>query len=262
MAREPRGVVLYVHGLQSHAGWLFETGPALARLGVSLYVLDRRGSGASEGERGDTPSAAAWIDDHLAAMQEVRSRHAGVPLLLLGQSFGGALAAAVAVDPRSIADGLVLCSPSLGQWRVRVGDDERRALRTDRSAGPPRPSSLKDEQYTSDPRYLAFLRDDALLVRSVTPRFTAAAIDLEELALGDARPALRVPSVLVLPREDAVIDLAAARAAYHTYAGGEGAVVELPATEHYLEFGRCRSTLWRLVAVLAETSCLGSRSAP
>jgi alpha-beta hydrolase superfamily lysophospholipase len=44
-----RGLLYYVHGIQSHAGWLFETGPELARRSVVTYALDRRGSGRSGG---------------------------------------------------------------------------------------------------------------------------------------------------------------------------------------------------------------------
>src|SRR3979411_2507849 len=44
-----RGSLFYIHGIQSHGGWLFETGPQLAQRGIQVFALDRRGSGRSEG---------------------------------------------------------------------------------------------------------------------------------------------------------------------------------------------------------------------
>lgn len=258
----PKAVLYYVHGLQSHAGWLFETGPALAALGIATYVLDRRGSGRSEGTRGDCPSLAEWLRDYAAGLDAVRARHDGAPVVILGQSFGGGLAIALAADPGTAADGLILSAPALGQWRARLGEVDRRAMQADRRDGPHAASSIRDEDYTSDPRYLAMIRGDDAMVRAVTPRFLAAAIDLEDHVLGLDRPLVALPSVLVQPRGDRIVAGDVARDVYRSLAGDAGVVVELPATEHYLEFGPHRAAFRRLVALFAETRCLADCPEP
>ena len=40
---DPRGVLIFLHGLKSHAGWFLRTGGDLAELSVKAYVFDRRG---------------------------------------------------------------------------------------------------------------------------------------------------------------------------------------------------------------------------
>ena len=48
----PSAVVVFLHGIASHAGWFAETAADLNRQGVEVYGLDRRGSGRSGGPRG------------------------------------------------------------------------------------------------------------------------------------------------------------------------------------------------------------------
>lgn len=55
-----KGAVFYFHGLQSHAGWLWEVGPQFADNDIAFYVLDRRGSGISAGSRTSCPMSTPW----------------------------------------------------------------------------------------------------------------------------------------------------------------------------------------------------------
>jgi len=240
----PRAVIYYVHGTQSHAGWLFETGPALATShGCAVYALDRRGSGESGGPRGDTPSFEHWRDDYLDTLVDVRARHPDVPLLLLGQSMGGAIAACVACDPRAPHDALLLVAPLLVPRASRLwdGKPETEAV----------PLPIPDDWYTRDPRYLAFMRDDALMVRALTPRFQAARAAMAKHTFALEAPLAGRRSALILPRSERVIDLAQAREVFGYMTAQRGTVIELPAEDHYLEFTEHRSLLWHLEAALA-----------
>jgi alpha-beta hydrolase superfamily lysophospholipase len=245
-AGEPHSVVFYVHGTQSHAGWLFETGPRLARLGCAVYALDRRGSGASEGPRGHVESYADWIEDYIAAMVHVRELHPKLPMLLNGQSFGGAIAAGLAADPRATHDATLLVSPLIAP---RIGLDLWKDVADDVPVGLPSP----DEWFTTQPRYLERIRTDPLMVRSITRRFQEARIRLAEHYMGADAPLARRPCALVLSATDPMIDLASARDAFHRLAGGTGMVVELPGSDHYLEYTPSQELLWRLQAAFART---------
>jgi alpha-beta hydrolase superfamily lysophospholipase len=247
----PRAVVLYVHGVQSHAGWLFETGAALEARGVALYAPDRCGSGRSEGGRGDVASAQIWIDDYLDVLAEVRRRHPQIPLTLLGQSAGGSLAAAIACDERASFSSLLLTAPALGTQHARLSADElERRLRG--KDGTLRPVPLKDEWYTDDPRCLAFIAEDPLMLRQATSRFWSAMIELERRYL-DA-PAWKFPSCFVAPRNDRIIDIEAASRTYRKLAGSTGLMVEMPADCHYIEFSAARQRFFGFVAQYARTA--------
>src|SRR4029453_14711401 len=48
----PSAVVVFLHGIASHAAWFAETAIVLSAHGVAVYGPDRRGSGLSGGGRG------------------------------------------------------------------------------------------------------------------------------------------------------------------------------------------------------------------
>jgi alpha-beta hydrolase superfamily lysophospholipase len=241
---QPHTVVFYVHGTQSHAGWMFETGPALAQLGCAVFALDRRGSGESEGLRGDVASFDVWIEDYLAAMAHARTQHPHLPMLLVGQSFGGAIAVGLACDARASHDAMILCSPLIVP---RPGFDLWKDAAEDQPVRVPAP----DEWYTSDATYLDFIKRDDKMTRGLTRRFHAARLALADHYNAAKTPLANKPCALVVPRSDRMIDLAAARDAYHRLSGNTGIVIELPGTDHFLEFSPGRHLLWRLQASFA-----------
>ncbi|HVK87900.1 MAG TPA: alpha/beta fold hydrolase [Kofleriaceae bacterium] len=241
-------VVFYVHGIQSHGGWLFETGPYLANRGIAVYVLDRRGSGASEGVPGGA-DYGAWIDDYAHALDRARSAHAGVPLTVLGQSFGATVAAAVALRSPRAYDALALVAPALNQVRgARIVEP---------GCAPPAlpvidddtlmPIPLDDTQYTRDPRYLAFMRDDHRMLRTISSRHRRTLLGLAAAYMAVPAAFARTPSALFLPRADSIISLPLARESFTFLAPG-GLIVELPTEDHYLEFSAARIAYLEVLA--------------
>lgn len=115
-----RGTVLIVHGLGEHAGRYARVAAELNEAGFDVMAFDQRGHGRSEGPRGDMPHADARLDDLALVIDHVRAGRAG-PLLLLGHSLGGLVAArfvAGALEsplPRwsREVDALLLSSPAL-----------------------------------------------------------------------------------------------------------------------------------------------------
>src|SRR5512132_1142744 len=59
----PAAALVLVHGLQSHALWFAEAGQLLVDRGLSVYAVDRRGSGSSGGERGHIDSYEEWLEE-------------------------------------------------------------------------------------------------------------------------------------------------------------------------------------------------------
>jgi len=111
----PRGRVLLVHGLGEHMGRYTHVAEQLRAWGFAVRGYDHYGHGRSAGPRGDMVNARGLMDD-LACMIDVTrqlSLAQDRPLILLGHSLGGLIAAhAVATQLRPL-DGLVLSSPAL-----------------------------------------------------------------------------------------------------------------------------------------------------
>jgi len=123
-----RAVVLALHGFNDYAQAFQAPGEALAFHGFATYAYDQRGFGRAP-ERGLWAGEDRLVADLVAATGFLRRRHPGVPLYLLGESMGGAVAVLAAVRERRRldADGLILSAPAV--WgRQTMGWPERSAL--------------------------------------------------------------------------------------------------------------------------------------
>ena len=116
MRQRPRAVVLIVHGLGEHA-WRYD--PLAERLnqwGFAVRGYDQRGHGDSGGARGVLPRDDALMEDLHEVLEDTRRHIAqpwACPLILLGHSMGGLLAATWVMRGFTPVDGLVLSSPAL-----------------------------------------------------------------------------------------------------------------------------------------------------
>ena len=252
-ARPPAAAVFYVHGIQSHAGWLFETGPELAARGLAVFALDRRGSGTSGGPRGHLPSAAQIVEDYAEALTAVRAGTPDVPLTVVGQSFGGSILAALVTEGHTAGARLVFCAPALGQQRSRHGSGE--ALAALRSAGglSTAPLTLADADYTDVTAYLDFMANDILMLRQVTASTRAVMVQLEDVYMRggtwDADPSAH-PVHFVRPQHDAIIDL---DTSWQVLTGltRRATAVDFTDSAHYVEFSAARHRYWDWLAATA-----------
>ncbi|HZY17180.1 MAG TPA: alpha/beta hydrolase [Ramlibacter sp.] len=111
---ELRGVVVLVHGLGEHAGRYEHVARRLNQWGFAVRGYDQYGHGESGGVRGGLPSPMRLVDDLGDMVDSVRARTPeGIPVLVLGHSLGGLVAACYAVAHPARIDGLILSSPAL-----------------------------------------------------------------------------------------------------------------------------------------------------
>ena len=116
------GTVLIVHGLGEHIGRYAHVAAQLNAWGWRVAGHDHRGHGASAGPRGGLADADDLLRDLAQVIDAQRAAHPDQPLLLLGHSMGGTVAARFVAEGVGAApaaawhrtgDGLVLSSPAL-----------------------------------------------------------------------------------------------------------------------------------------------------
>lgn len=113
----PRAVIVAVHGFNDFKGAFKEFGAYAAAQGILVEAYDQPGFGARP-DRGHWPGTAALVAALLTAVQDAREHHPGLPVYVLGESMGAAVAlmAQAGTDARPV-DGLILVAPAV--WNGR-----------------------------------------------------------------------------------------------------------------------------------------------
>jgi alpha-beta hydrolase superfamily lysophospholipase len=238
-----RGVVVFIHGIQSHAGWYEHSCTELSRAGYDVYFLDRRGSGMNERDRGDAPGFRRLLDDlaeFLAAVPREGPRghtSARLPLFLGGISWGGKLAVALERRHPGLVDGLLLLCPGIFA-KVRPSLGQRLKILLARLVRPRKrfPIPLNDpELFTADPRWQQFLRDDPLRLHQATARLLVESVRLDGY-LRFVPKYVHVPVLLLLAEHDRIVNNTKTRAFVERFVTPDKTVIEYPGAHHTLEF--------------------------
>jgi alpha-beta hydrolase superfamily lysophospholipase len=109
----PWAVVIFLHGIASHAGWFGETAANLSKQGAAIYAPDRRGSGRSSGPRGHLTRYERALDDVEQVVRLVSTEHPATPVFLAASSWAAKLAVVYAARRPAPLSGLLLLGPGL-----------------------------------------------------------------------------------------------------------------------------------------------------
>ncbi|GGV66898.1 MULTISPECIES: alpha/beta fold hydrolase [Streptomyces] len=115
---EPRYLALLVHGYGEHAGRYAQVAGVLGAHGAAVFAPDHVGHGRSAGERVVVEDFEDVVSDVHAAADLARAAHPGLPLVMIGHSMGGLIAARYAQRYGSELTALVLSGPVIGEWEL------------------------------------------------------------------------------------------------------------------------------------------------
>ena len=243
---QPKSYVVALHGIQSHSGWYGYSSDRLCAAGHELLFVDRRGSGLNDKERGHTRHKDRLLNDVAQILTEVRRRRneeaPAAPVVLLGVSWGGKLAAVSAAWRGELIDGLALLYPGIRsrfrptRWQqFKLSLAEAIEIEDKRIPVPLNDASL----FTTSLEKQAVIREDPLALHEVTVSFLSADRRLDA-ALDPARHTIRCPALLMLAGQDRIIDNTVTRKWFETLATQERRVYEYAESGHTLEFEPAR----------------------
>ncbi len=199
-------LIIYLHGVESHMGWFKSMAEKLQESGLSVYAFDRRGSGLSKEERGHIENYRVWIDDISDVINYVKKERPGKKLYLMGICGGGRFAADFAGFLPSSIDGLILISPAI-KMKVTLPLISKLDVLLNSFLNPKKKiqTPLRNEMFTEDGGFLAFIKNDPLSLHELTARFYREMI-LMDIAMGKKIFNVDIPILTTLSGHDPIID--------------------------------------------------------
>jgi alpha-beta hydrolase superfamily lysophospholipase len=237
-AAKPKGLVVLLHGIRSHAGWYTRTRQALADAGYEVHFLDRRGSGLNTAHRGDTPNFPRLIADVTEYVHELRQTRNSLPVFLAGISWGGKLALGVAAAHPRLVNGVALLCPGLVA-KVRPPLFSRLRILLARFLRPTKrfPIPLNDpEMFTADAKWQQYIANDAQGLTEATARFLFESVRFD-FYLKRKVKRVTCPVLLMLAGQDRILNNPATRKYLARLKNAKSLrVIDDPQAQHTLEF--------------------------
>lgn len=197
-----RGVVVIVHGFNSHSGQYLWAGEQLAADGLAVYALDLRGRGRSDGERFYVQKIEDYTEDVATLVRAAKSENPGSPVFVLGHSAGGVVSCVYTLDHQDEIDGLV-CEDFA--YELPVPDLLLSFLKGLSHITPhTHVFSLKNRDFSRDPAVVESMNNDPLIKGESQPAQTAAVMTNASNRLREEFPLIKLPVLILHGTEDRV----------------------------------------------------------
>jgi acylglycerol lipase len=169
----PRGVVVIVHGFNSHSGYYEWVAHQLISAGLAVYAIDLRGRGKSDGERFYVQNFEDYVNDVASFVSIAKKQEPGLPVFMLGHCAGGVVACVYTLDHQEELAGFI-CESFAHQVPA---PDFALAVLKGLSHFAPHAHVLKlhNEDFSHDPKVVEFMNNDPLIAHEVQPTQTVAA---------------------------------------------------------------------------------------
>lgn len=227
---EVRDVIAIAHGYAEHGGRYGNLVERLVPQGYALYALDHRGHGRSGGKRALVDRMDWVIEDFHTFVGEVRARHGGSQVKLLGHSMGGNVAFGFALRWPEDLSGLVLSGPLIG-GSVPLG--QRLAMRLFSAIAPGMGTvALPPEAVSRDPAVVAAYAADPLVTVGKVPARTAHELFARLPGYLKGAPGMQVPVLIQHGEADSLVPLAGNRAIFEAIGAPDKTVITYPGLYH------------------------------
>ena len=197
---KPRGVVVIVHGFNSHSGQYLWAAEQFAANDLAVYALDLRGRGRSEGERFYVEKIEDYTDDVETLVSQAKSDNPGLPIYLLGHSAGGVTACVYTLDHQTEIDGLICESFA---YELPVPDIALTFLKGLSYITPhTHVFSLNNKDFSRDAAVVESMNEDILIKGESQPAQTAKVLINAAHRLTEEFPNITLPVLILHGTED------------------------------------------------------------
>lgn len=220
---DPRYVALLVHGYGEHIGRYEEVAGVLAGHGAAVFGPDHTGHGRSAGERVLIEDFEDVVTDVHAVTDLARAAHPGLPVVLLGHSMGGLIAARCAQRHPDGLAALVLSGPVIGDWEL-----PRRLLALEEIPDTP----ISPAALSRDPAVGAAYAADPLVWHGPMKRPTLESFVRTLRTVSRGGDVGRLPLLWLHGGDDRLVPLSGSRAGVERLSGGNLTERVYPGARH------------------------------
>lgn len=234
--QKEKDVILYLHGLESHAGWFIDTGNLLNRKGFHVYAVDRRGSGRNEADRGHMENYWTLIDDVTEAINMTKAEHPDKGIYLMALCWGAKLAVTFVAYHQNLVNGLILLAPGI-KTKADLSLKKKIDVAFSNIFMPRKlfDVPLEDSMFTKDPTRLEFIKNDKLKLTKATARFFFETGKMNRHLSGIAHK-IQIPLLLFLAGEDLIVDNDRVKKWFARVGSGDKTIRVYHGCSHSLEF--------------------------
>ncbi len=219
---DPRAAMIIAHGLGEHSGRYGHLLEAMADDRISFFSLDHQGHGRSGGTRGHVNDFADYVADIKQYLDEIVKKEApGLPLICLGHSMGGLIAALFALTHQQEISALVLSAPAFVPG-VPVPAIQAAAARIVSRILPrlTQSNKLDADDLSHDPQTVRAYQDDPLVHDRVSTRWFVSFQETAEACLARAGE-LTLPLLVTQGTEDKMVSPEGSRRFFEKVKGAD-----------------------------------------
>lgn len=199
---QARGVVVIVHGFNSHSGHYLWAAEQLVASGLAVYALDLRGRGKSDGERFWVDKFSDYLSDVKGLVTLAKSREPGLPLFLFGHSAGGVISCIYTLENQAELAGLICESFA---FQVPAPDFALAVIKGLSHVAPhAHVLKLPNEGFSRDPKVVEALNSDPLIAHEIQPTNTVAEMVRADERLKREFPLITLPVLILHGKADKV----------------------------------------------------------
>jgi alpha-beta hydrolase superfamily lysophospholipase len=209
--------MVIAHGLGEHSGRYAHVIDIIASLGISVWAIDHRGHGQSEGKRGHIVSIDQYLDD-LQKLIKIAKKDmpAKMKFFLLGHSMGGLIVLNFIEKYPDTANGVIVSSPGLSPgMKVPLIKGAAAKILSRLCPALTFDNELDSSVLSHDNHVVKGYNNDPLVHRNITARWFTEFFNAMEKTKSDASK-ITMPVLMQVAGDDRLVDAETSRQFFNT----------------------------------------------
>ncbi len=216
LVEKARAVLIIAHGLGEHSGRYGNLLNSIAGKKISVFAIDHRGHGKSDGKRGHVDSFMDYVYDLKLFIEFIKEENRGLPIILLGHSMGGVIAARYSMTYPDDVSLIVMSSPGLAPaFKVPEWKKSLASFFSSRIGSLSFPNGLSAEGISHDKEVVTAYENDPMVHDRVSARWTVEFIRATEECMANAK-SIRKPLLMLHGKGDSIADYKATEEFYNS----------------------------------------------